>query len=57
MNQTNFLRGIGFGMALGAALGMAMTPRRQNILKKSTAGKAIRAVADVMDNLTDAMGL
>lgn len=57
MNNTTFLRGIGIGVAVGAAMGIAMTPRRQSMLKKSAAGKAIRAAADVMDQITDAMGL
>lgn len=57
MSNTTFLRGIGIGVAVGAAMGIAMTPRRQSMLKKSAAGKAIRAAADVMDQITDAMGL
>lgn len=57
MNNTNFLRGVGIGVAVGAAVGIAMTPKRQNLLKKSAAGKAIRAAADVMEQISDAMGL
>ncbi|MCD7917399.1 MAG: hypothetical protein LUF84_02915 [Clostridiales bacterium] len=57
MTKTNFLRGMGLGVAVGAAIGIAMTPKRQRLLKNTHTGKAIRAVADVMDNITDAMGL
>lgn len=57
MTSTNFLRGVGIGVAMGTAIGVAMTPRRKTLLKKTSTGKAIRAVADVMDNITDAMGL
>lgn len=57
MNSTNFLRGMGMGIAVGAAMGIAMTPKRKHIMKKSAAGKAIRAVTDVMEELTDTMGL
>ncbi|MCC8063465.1 MAG: hypothetical protein LUG45_06870 [Clostridiales bacterium] len=57
MTKANFLRGMGLGVAVGAAIGIAMTPKRQRLLKHTHTGKTIRAVADVMDNLTDAMGL
>lgn len=57
MSNMNFIRGIGIGVAVGAAMGVAMTPKRQSMLKKSAAGKAIRAAADVMDQITDVMGL
>lgn len=57
MNNTNLIRGMGLGIAVGAALGMAMTPKRKMSLKKSPAGKAIRAVTDVMEELADTMGL
>lgn len=57
MNNTNLLRGMGMGIAVGAALGMAMTPKRKMSLKKSPAGKAIRAVTDVMEEIADTMGL
>lgn len=57
MTKVTFLRGIGLGMAVGAAIGVAMTPKRQRLLKHTHAGKTIRAVADAMDSLTDTMGL
>lgn len=57
MSSTNFLRGMGMGLAVGAAVGMVMTPKRKHMMKKTAAGKAIRAVTDVMDELTDSMGL
>lgn len=57
MSSTNFLRGMGMGIAIGTAVGMVMTPKRKHCMKKSPAGKAIRAVTDVMEELTDTMGL
>lgn len=57
MSSTNFLRGMGMGLAVGAAMGVMMTPKRKHMMKKTAAGKAIRAVTDVMDELTDSMGL
>ncbi len=56
MNTTQFLRGMGVGVAVGAAISMAVTPRAKS-MRKSPAGKAIKAVSEVMDNITDAMGL
>lgn len=57
VNSTKFLRGMGMGIAVGTAVGMIMTPKRKHTMKKTAAGKAIRAVTDVMDELTDSMGL
>lgn len=56
MTTTNFLRGVGMGIAVGAAVG-AMVPTRRKRAKRSSAARAIKAVTDVMDNLSDAMGL
>lgn len=56
MNNTKFLRGMGIGVAVGAALSLAIAPKA-NSFKRSTAGKAIKAVTEVIDNITDAMGI
>lgn len=56
MNKKQLLGGIGVGMAVGAALSMAMTPKPL-ISRRSTTGKAIKAVSKVMDNVVDAMGI
>lgn len=56
MNNTKFLRGVGIGVAVGAALSMAVAPKA-HFAKRTTAGKAIKAVTEVMDNIADAMGL
>ncbi len=55
MTKTNFLRGVGMGIAVGAAVGAMMPTHRKR--KRSSAARAIKAVTDVMDNLSDAMGL
>ena len=49
-----FLTGIGMGAAAGAALGMAMDPKKKEM--KAAARKAVRAVEDVAGNINDAIG-
>jgi len=55
MKEPNFLKGIGFGMMAGAAVGAAMAPRKKFPLKKA-AGKAIKTVGHVMEEISDDMG-
>lgn len=57
MKGMSLARGIGIGMSVGVALGMAMHGSRKRSIAKSKVGKTIKAVADVMDDLTDAIGL
>ena len=55
MKQIPFARGVGLGISVGVALGMAMHGKRKHVLSK--VGKTIKAVSDVMEDLTDAIGL
>ncbi|MCD8146498.1 MAG: hypothetical protein LUD84_04365 [Clostridiales bacterium] len=57
MKYSNFLRGMGMGIAVGAAVGAMVPTHRKHSVKRSSAARAIKAVTDVMDNLSDAMGL
>ncbi|MCD7753228.1 MAG: hypothetical protein LUH41_01570 [Clostridiales bacterium] len=56
MSCSKFLSGVGIGVAVGAAIAMSVSPKPRCI-KRSPAGKAIRAVTEVMDHVADAMGL
>ena len=56
MSNMKFLRGMGLGVAVGAAIGVACAPKGKSF-KRSTAGKAIKAITDVVENISDAMGL
>lgn len=47
MVNKRFIQGVGIGLAAGAAIGMMMPPRK----KKSVAGKAIKAVGEVVENM------
>ena len=57
MKQIPFARGVGLGISVGVALGMAMHGKRKRVLAKSKVGKTIKAVSDVIEDLTDAIGL
>ena len=51
MTGTSFLRGIGVGMAVGAAMGYAMHGGKKK--RKTTMSKAIKAVGDMAENISD----
>lgn len=55
MTKKQILGGVGAGIAVGAVVTMVMAPKRRHF-KHSTAGKAMKAVSQVMDNIADAMG-
>ena len=55
MQNTQFIKGIGVGAAVGATLAVAMRPKRKSM--KSVAGKAIKAVGEVVDSFSDVMGM
>lgn len=51
-NGSGFIKGIGTGLAVGAvvaAMGSSMMKNKKSL--KRNAGKAIRAVGDIMDNV------
>ncbi|MDD4715584.1 MAG: hypothetical protein PHT34_03405 [Oscillospiraceae bacterium] len=56
MKNTEFLRGVGLGLAAGATIGFTVAPKKKGPSTKSTAGRAIRAVGDVVEQISDAMG-
>ena len=56
MEQHHFLKGMGLGMAAGAALAMAVAPRKKSNLKKA-AGRAIKTVGEVVENISEAIDM
>lgn len=54
MNAKGILPVLGIGMAAGAALGMAIKPKEQAMIKRK-AGQAAKAVGEAMENISDAM--
>lgn len=56
MEHHHTLRNIGIGMAAGAALGMAvLSPQAED--PEATAKKAVRAMEDVAENVTQTLGM
>jgi len=55
MDHRDMLKGIGIGLALGSAISMAMSSGRRR--KKKCKNHTIKAIGDVVDNVTDMMGL
>ena len=54
MNAKGFLSIMGISMAAGAALGMAIKPKEQAMLKDK-AGQAFKTVGETMENISDTM--
>ena len=55
MESKHMMRNIGIGMAAGAALGRLMAPHNKTM--KAPAKKAIRAMEDAAENMTQHMGM
>lgn len=51
-NHKGILPAIGIGMVAGAALSMALTPKKD---LKRKAEKALKSVGEVVENITDTM--
>ena len=52
MNKMSFVKGIGVGMAMGAAVGMIASPK-----KKSSIGKTLKSMSSVVDGVVTTLGL
>ena len=55
MKAMDFLKGMGAGMMVGAALGMIIAPDKRG--GKKRLGKMIRAAGEVIENFSGAIGL
>ena len=53
MEHNHFMRGVGIGMIAGAVVGMIVSPGKKEL--KRTADRAVRAVGNAADNLSDAI--
>ena len=54
MSNMAFIKGLGIGMAAGMAVAFMATPKKKG--GKSMAGKAIKALGDIVENVSDALG-
>lgn len=56
MKQHEFAKGMTMGVAAGMALGVMMAPKKKTNVKRA-AEKAMKTVGQVMEDLSDEMGL
>lgn len=54
MHKTNFFIGMGIGVALGSAVGISMLPKKTS---KNIVGKTLKTMGEVVDAVSDSMGL
>ena len=54
MNNMSFVKGMGVGVMIGSAIGMAIAPRKS---KAGAISKAIKTVGDAVENVASAIGL
>ena len=54
MNKMDFAKGMGIGLAVGAAAGMMMMPRQRS--GKQMLAKSARAMGDLIDGIGTALG-
>ena len=55
MSDMRFVRGMCVGLVAGAAVGVALMPKKKN--GKNVAGKALKTAGEKLDQITDAIGL
>ena len=53
MEHNRFMRGVGLGMLAGAVVGMMVSPGKKEL--KQTANKAVQAVGNAADNISNAI--
>ena len=55
MDRKNILLGIGMGLAVGGITAVAMKPRKRSM--KTTVGRTLKTMSDVVESVSDALGL
>lgn len=53
MEHNRFMRGVGLGMLAGTVVGMMVSPGKKEL--KQTANKAVQAVSNAADNISNAI--
>lgn len=56
MKDQDFLYGMAMGAVVGTVMGATLAPRRKSQVKKA-ADKAMKTVGEVMENLSEEIGL
>ena len=57
MCSVNFVKGMGIGIIVGSAIGMAACAPSKCSKRKSVVGKALKTMGNVVENIGDAFGL
>ncbi|NLV86671.1 MAG: hypothetical protein GX025_05570 [Clostridiales bacterium] len=57
MNSTNFVKGIGVGLVLGSAIGMAVPTPIKSTKKKSVVSRALKTMGDIVENIGEAISM
>ena len=52
LDSRSFLRGVGMGMAIGASMGVLMTPKKKG---DNVIGRALKAAGELADNISEAI--
>ncbi len=55
MDKKNILLGVGMGLAVGGLTAMAMKPKKRSM--KTTVGKTLKTMSDVVESVSGALGL
>ena len=55
MNKKNVILGIGMGLAVGGITAMAMKPKKRSM--KTSVGRTLKTMSDVVESVSDVLGL
>ena len=54
MNNANFVKGVGVGLVVGSAIGLAVYSPNRNF-KRTAVGRALKTVGEIVENIGDSM--
>lgn len=58
MNSMNFAKGMGVGLVVGSAIGLAVAaPASKKPAKRNVIGRALRTMGDIVENIGDSIGM
>ena len=57
MNAKNFAKGVGVGMAVGAAMSMSITEKNKKNGKQHKFSRALRTMGDMVENIGSSFGM
>ena len=55
INNLNFLKGMGVGLVAGGVISMVATPKKSH--SKNVVGKCLKGMGEIIENVSDAMGV